>query len=65
MNELRKLRLKKKYTQRQVAIIAGITQGTYSRIENAKLELTAIQWIKICKFLNIDPMIILKFKKKV
>ncbi len=47
-------------TQIQVAEKLGISQSFLSKLENAKAEPTALQWLKFCEITQIDPSCVLK-----
>lgn len=51
---VRKIRIEKKHTQADIAGVLGIKQSTYSDIENKRIQLKADDFLKICRFLNID-----------
>jgi transcriptional regulator with XRE-family HTH domain len=47
-------------TQIQVAEKLGISQSFLSKLENAKAEPTALQWLRFCEITQIDPSCVLK-----
>lgn len=54
------VRKEKKYTQTDVANYLGIAQTSYSDIENGVAKLMVEDYLKICKFLDIDPVSLVK-----
>lgn len=57
---IKKIRKELGYTQSQIANYLNIAQTTYADIENNKIQLKVEDFIKICKFLQVDPIMLLK-----
>lgn len=58
------LRKKKGLTQKQVADELGISQSNFSKMENALLEPSAIQWMTFCQLMGVSTEMILAEKKR-
>jgi len=56
----KKIRKEKHYTQTDIANYLGIAQTSYSDIENGVAKLMVEDYLRICKFLNIDPISLVK-----
>src|SRR5277367_1488082 len=50
-------------TQIQVADKLGISQSFLSKLENAKAEPSALQWLHFCELTQIDPRCVLPSKQ--
>jgi len=57
-NKLRLLRLKKGFSQESIAFELGISQKSYSNIENGKTELKNDRIIKLAEILEVNPCVI-------
>lgn len=55
---IKKIRINKKINQQEMADFLRISQQSYSDLEQAKTKLTLIDFLKICKKLDIDPITI-------
>lgn len=53
-DNIKKVRTAKGVTQRALANYLGITEMSYSRLENQNERVDSIQLYKIAKFLNVD-----------
>jgi len=51
---IREIRIRRGVTQDQCAKALGISRNNYSEIEHERVRLNAIDFIKLCKYLNID-----------
>ncbi len=56
---LRKLRELNDYSQEYMAGKLGVSQVTYSRIENNKTKLDVLRLIKIAEILNVNPFVLI------
>src|ERR1700710_2652240 len=63
--KLRLFREFRNYSQEYIAEKLGITQNTYSRIENNQTKMTAERLEKLAIILNIPPMELLSEKEPV
>jgi len=63
-NKLRLLRLEKGLSQESIAFELGVSQKSYSNIENGKTELTFNKIIQLANVLEIDPCMICPINKK-
>lgn len=63
IEELRKIRERKKISQSQIANFLNISQGTYRDIESSKIRLSLDNFLLICEYLKIPPMELLKNNK--
>jgi len=61
---LHNLRKRKGLTQKAVADELGISQSNFSKMENALLEPSAIQWMTFCQLMGVSPDMILQEKKR-
>jgi transcriptional regulator with XRE-family HTH domain len=61
---LHSLRKKKGMTQKAVADELGISQSNFSKMENALLEPSAIQWMTFCQIMGVSTDLILQEKKR-
>jgi transcriptional regulator with XRE-family HTH domain len=52
--KLREVRLKKGFSQEELADLIGMTQCNYSRRENGKKGISDTEWTRISKVLKID-----------
>lgn len=52
---IKELRISKKISQAKIAEYLKIDQSTYSDIENLKSRLSLDDFLKICKFMKIEP----------
>ncbi len=57
---IKSIRKEKKYTQKEIASYLNLSQTSYSDIENGISSLTVEVFLKICKFLEIDPITLVK-----
>ena len=55
---IKEIRANKKINQQEMADFLGISQQSYSDLENSKTKLTLIDFLRICKKLNVDPITI-------
>jgi transcriptional regulator with XRE-family HTH domain len=62
---LHSLRKKKGMTQKSVADELGISQSNFSKMENALLEPSAIQWMTFCQLMGVATDLIIQEKKRV
>lgn len=53
-NNLRRVRLKKKYSQEEFAHLAGFSRSYYTEIETGKRNLSLLNLIKIAEALDVD-----------
>lgn len=60
--KIRISRVVRKISQKEIAKIIGTTQSNYSKKERGDLEFTAIEFIKLCNFYNIEQEIYLEYK---
>lgn len=54
-NKIRRIRLKKEYSQGYVAYILGISQKSYSNIENGNTLLHQRHLEKLCQLYDVKP----------
>lgn len=57
---IKSIRKQKHYTQKDIASYLNLAQTSYSDIENGIARLTVEDYLKICKFLEIDPIALVK-----
>lgn len=60
---LHTFRKKKGMTQKAVADELGISQSNFSKMENAILEPSAIQWMVFCQLMGVSTDLILQEKR--
>jgi len=65
IEEIKKLRKSQKISQTEMAGFLTMAQTTYSDIENGISKLTIEDFLKICKKLEIDPILLVKESKEV
>lgn len=58
--KIKLIRKEKNYTQKDIASYLQIAQTSYSDIENGIARLGVDDYLKICKFLKIDPILLVK-----
>jgi len=61
---LHALRKKKGLTQKAVADELGISQSNFSKMENALLEPSAIQWMTFCQLMGVNTDLVLQEKRR-
>ncbi len=62
VNNLKDFRVKKKFTQQEVANYLGIAQSQYNKHENGKSLLNAKQIISLCTLFDCTPNELLGFR---
>lgn len=62
-NKIRLLRLEKGLSQENIALELGISQKSYSNIENGKTKLDFEKIVQLGKILNVSPYIICPISK--
>lgn len=58
--KIKLIRKQKNYTQKDIANYLQIAQTSYSDIENGIARLSLEDYLKICKFLELDPILLVK-----
>lgn len=58
--KIKLIRKEKNYTQKDIANYLQIAQTSYSDIENGIARLSLEDYLKICKFLELDPILLVK-----
>lgn len=61
---LREVRKKLGFTQNQIASALGVSQGTLSKMEAAKAEPSAIQWLRFCVMTGTAPESLIRGRAK-
>ena len=54
-NNLRRVWLKRKYSQEEFARLAGFSRSYYTEIETGKRNMSVLNLIRIIEALNVDP----------
>lgn len=58
LTTVKEIRINKKISQQEMADYLSMSQQSYSDLEKAKTKLSLIDFLRICKKLNIDPITI-------
>lgn len=58
--KIKLIRKEKNYTQKDIANYLQIAQTSYSDIENGIARLSLEDYLKICNFLELDPILLVK-----
>lgn len=64
LQTIKQYRKKKRYTQESVASYLGMKKESWRDIENGKTRIRLEDFLLVCKFLNIDPLLLIKDSKK-